>query len=242
VDVDTFAPAANTRRDGALRILGVGRLVEKKGFDVLVRAIAALGEDAPRIECTIVGSGRERERLESLIRALKVEDRVQLAGEKENGEVRSLMRASDLFVLPCRIDPGGDRDGIPVVLMEAMACGVCAVSGDLPAIGELISDEKTGVLVKGDSVESLAVALRRLIGNAQLRQRLGEAGRQRVIEEFSLGVNVQRLLAAFANGMTWNVWESGVPDVRTAEAVGADEAISSGSVPQSFASNSAGQR
>jgi len=242
VDVDAFAPAGDRRSDGALRMLAVGRLVKKKGFDVLIRAIAALGEDALPVECTIVGDGRERARLECLIETLNVEDRVRLIGEKENGEVRSLMRASDLFVLPCTIDPGGDRDGIPVVLMEAMACGVCVISGDLPAIRELVSDHESGLLVKGDSVESLAAVLRELIGDPELRRRLGEAGRQRVIEEFSLGVNVQRLLAAFSNVMRRGIRQGDIPDVRTEHSAGAREAMSVRAVTERSVSGSAGRR
>jgi len=242
VDVDTFAPVAKTRGDGVLRMLAVGRLVEKKGFDVLIRAVAALGENALPVECTLVGDGREREGLESLVHALEIEDRVRLIGEKENGEVRRLMRVSDLFVLPCRIDPSGDRDGIPVVLMEAMACGVCAISGDLPAIRELITDRQSGLLVDRGSVEALAAAVRELIGDPELRRRLAEAGRQRVIEEFSLGVNVQRLLAAFSQVVMRGAREGDSGYVRAGNHGGATEAVVSEAVAERSLSGSGDRR
>jgi len=202
VDVDAFAPAERRAGEGALRVLAVGRLVKKKGFDVLIDAMTKLREAGSNVQCRIVGEGPERAALDTLVRARGVADRVSLMGVKSNDEVRCLMRDADLFVLPCRIDPTGDRDGIPVVLMEAMACGVCAISGDLPAIRELITDGKGGVLVEPGDVDALADALRELAADAGRRTRLGQAGRERVIEEFSLGVNVQRLIAAFSATVT----------------------------------------
>lgn len=198
VDVDAFAPSSRSGGDDVLHVLAVGRLVKKKGFDVLIEALEKLGDAAPELECSIVGEGPERAPLERLVRSRGLESRISLLGAKSNAEVRRLMLAADLFVLPCRVDPTGDRDGIPVVLMEAMACGVCAVSGDLPAIRELIADGEGGVLIEPGDVDSLADALRELAGDAARRTRLAETGRQRVVEEFSLGVNVQRLLSAFS--------------------------------------------
>ncbi|MDY7107620.1 MAG: glycosyltransferase [Planctomycetota bacterium] len=201
VDVDVFAPADRAGRKAELRILSVGRLVPKKGFDVLIDALAQLGDDANGVRCTIVGDGPERGRLEELVDEHQLGDRVELTGAKGNDEIRGLMRRADLFVLPCRVDASGDRDGIPVVLMEAMACGLCAVSGDLPAIRELIIDGEGGVLAEPGDVSALTGALRELIGDSARRDRLAAAGRQRVVEEFSLSVNVQRLLSAFSRAM-----------------------------------------
>jgi glycosyltransferase involved in cell wall biosynthesis len=111
----------------------------------------------------------------------------------DNDRVKSLLMESDAFVMPCRDDSSGDRDGIPVVLMEAMACGLPVVSGDLPAIRELVHHDQNGLLVNGTDAGAIATAISRLADDPALRQRLGKAGRQRVVDEFSLSENVSRV-------------------------------------------------
>ena len=174
-----------------------GRLVEKKGFGVLVRAIAALRDQGVELQCRIVGEGPQREELERLIEACDISDRVELLGARSNDEVRELMGRSSLFVLACQPDSSGDRDGIPVVLMEAMASGLCAVAGDLPAIRELVIDGETGVMVAPGDVDELVDVLASLASDTGRAKRLGARGRARVSEEFSREVNVMRLLDAF---------------------------------------------
>jgi len=127
-----------------------------------------------------------------------VADRVDFAGAKSNAEVRELMGQAAVFVLPCQQAADGDRDGIPVVLMEAMARNVCVVSGDLETIRELVADNVAGVMVRPGGVDELSDVLVRLSRDAALRRRLAAAGRVRVAEEFSLETNLDRLLAAFA--------------------------------------------
>jgi glycosyltransferase involved in cell wall biosynthesis len=214
VDVDAFAPSGRPVRGQKLNILSVGRLVPKKGFDVLIEAIAALNGNAQDLKCTIAGDGPERARLAAMIREQQLEDRIELVGARSNEEIRGMMRAADVFVLPCRVDATGDRDGIPVALMEAMACGLCVVSGDLPAIRELIVDGEGGLLVESGSVPSLMRALQGIAHDPARRARLGAAGRQRVVEEFSLGLNVQRLLAAFAGALTVNAPQADCADAQ----------------------------
>ena len=120
------------------------------------------------------------------------------------------MGEADLLALPCRTDSNGDRDGIPVVLMEAMACALPVISGDLPAVRELVIDEQTGLLVPGDDPAALTIALARLADDPALRRRLGEAGRAHVLAEFALDVNIDRLEQALAGAAG--------PDPRLAEA------------------------
>ena len=189
--------AAPCGSHAAPRLLAVGRLVRKKGFDTLIHALAELQERSIEVSCDIVGSGSEQEALWALVVKFGLEDRVQLTGAMSNLKVRRLMGDIDLFVLPCRITQDGDRDGIPVVLMEAMAAGVCVISGDLPAIRELVRDGETGVLVPpGDSM-GLAQAIRDLLLQPERRRVLGLAGRAWVQQEFSEEVNVRRLMEAF---------------------------------------------
>jgi len=176
-----------------LTLLGLGRLVPKKGFDVLIEACRILVGEGLAIECTIAGDGPEIHRLQALADGLPV----RFPGAIANRDVPALLRGTDIFALPCQISPDGDRDGIPVVLMEAMAMGVCAVSGDLPTIRELILDNESGRLVPPGDPQALATCLRALAGDPSLRASLAREGRRRIEEEFSSGKNLARLLAAF---------------------------------------------
>lgn len=208
VDLDEFSVADPTQGRG---ILAVGRLVPKKGFDVLIRALGraveadgkpsgalSLRPAALGLRLTLVGDGPEEKALKALAEEVGVADRVDFVGAKSNDQVRELMGRAALFVLPCKQAADGDRDGIPVVLMEAMARGVCVVSGDLPTIRELVADNQCGVMVPPGSVDELSDVMVRLLGDTEDRQRLATAGRARVVEEFSLDVNLDRLQAAFS--------------------------------------------
>jgi colanic acid/amylovoran biosynthesis glycosyltransferase len=190
-------PAAESH--AGVRILTVGRLIPKKGFDVLVDAVASLLRSDPNLglSCRIVGEGPERTGLEQQIRILGLQDHIDLAGPMPNADVLAALSDADLFVLPCRVEPGGDRDGIPVVLMEAMARGVCVVSGDLPAIRELILHARTGLLAPPGDATALAAAMETLIRDRALRAKLAGQGRERVAQEFSSGMNAARIMAAF---------------------------------------------
>ena len=178
-----------------LTLLGLGRLVPKKGFDVLIEACRILAGEGFAIECVIAGDGPELKRLQSLAGGLPV----RFPGAIANRDVPALLEGIDIFALPCQISPDGDRDGIPVVLMEAMARGICAVSGDLPTIRELISDNKNGCLVPPGNAESLAACLRRLAAGPALRASLAHEGRKRIEEEFSSAKNIDRLLSALTD-------------------------------------------
>jgi glycosyltransferase involved in cell wall biosynthesis len=184
VDVGEFAPRTPPNNDPP-RVLTVARLVEKKSIDTLVRGLP----DGWRL--TVAGDGPMMAELKSL-----ADQRTTFLGAVDNARVTQLLAEHDAFALPCRVDRNGDKDGIPVVLMEAMAAGVPVVSGDLPAIRELVRHDATGLLVDGTKPDDVRAALSRL-SDAALRSTLGAAGRQRVVEEFSLSVNLDRLEAQF---------------------------------------------
>jgi glycosyltransferase involved in cell wall biosynthesis len=179
------------------RLLAVGRLVEKKGFDDLIAALAAVRDRGAEFHCRIVGDGPQRASLEQQIRAAGLESRVRLEGAQSNDQVQRWLLEADLVVLPCRPTDSGDRDGIPVVLMEAMAAGVAVISGDLPTIRELVRHQQTGCLVPPGAVEPLGQAILQLMTDSALRHRLADAGRRWVEQEFSQAINIQRLTAAF---------------------------------------------
>lgn len=197
VDVSEFSPPAS-RPAGPIRIVTVGRLIEKKGFDLLLHALAKQPADMPQFQCTIMGGGEEAASLESLRDSLKLQDRVEFTGAVPNHEVRERLQAADLFVLPCRIAKSGDRDGIPVVLMEAMASGVPVIAGDIPSIRELVRHDGSGLLVAPESVTELGTAITRMLRDGETRDRLARGGRDRVVEEFDLALNVGRIGASIA--------------------------------------------
>jgi len=176
-----------------LRVLSVCRLVEKKGIDTLVRAVGILVHGGRAVELTVAGDGPDRNRLASIAGESGCRTSVAWLGAVDHDRVRELLAAADIFVLPCRTDRNGDRDGIPVALMEAMACGVASIGGNLPAIAELIEHGRSGMLVDGTKAEELARRIAELADDASLRRRLGDAGRMRVIEEFSTEANMAKM-------------------------------------------------
>lgn len=191
---DEAPPRAES--DAPPLIVAVGRLIPKKGFDLLVRAVARLIAEGERCRCQIIGGGPQQQYLEGLIAGEKVGAHVELAGPQTHKVVKRMVAQGDIFALPCRVDPTGDRDGIPVALMEAMAAGVCAISGDLPAIRELIKHDETGMMIPPGDVDALVDVLRRLINAPGLRSRLAEQGRAHVRAEFSDEVNLARIRSA----------------------------------------------
>lgn len=199
VDVPPERPRAE-RPAGPIRLVTVARLVEKKGIDVLVRALGALRQRGLDVRADIVGGGPEQDRLTRLASELHLGDHITFHGSQEHARSLQVVDEADIFVLPCRVDTAGDRDGIPVSLMEAMARTVCVVSGDLPAIRELIEHDVGGVLVPPGDVDPLADALERLIRDPELRTRLARGGYRKVQQEFSTDRNVRRIISALKLG------------------------------------------
>lgn len=193
VDPEEFVPATGREVSQKPVILGVGRLVRKKGFDVLLRALKNLRDGQVSFSCDLVGDGPERASLQSLCEELQLKDAVQFHGARSNHEIREMMQNADLFVLPCRVSQSGDRDGIPVVFMEAMASGLCCISGDLPTIRELIRDHETGFLVPPEDVDALTDCMKGILQDGEQRQRMAAAGRIWVRNEFSIQTNVARM-------------------------------------------------
>jgi glycosyltransferase involved in cell wall biosynthesis len=180
------------------RILAVGRLQEKKGFPYLVGACYLLKQRDHRFACEIVGEGPERAALEQLITSLGVEDSVHLSGRLPFSEVITRYRQADIFTLPCILAKDGDRDGIPNVLLEAMAMQLPVVTTRWSGIPELVEDGVTGLLIESGDEEALADALARLLEDVNLRESLGKAGRAKVARDFDVYRNVERLLALFS--------------------------------------------
>jgi len=178
------------------RLLTVGRAVAKKGLDTLVEALALLPDELSW-HWTHIGGGELHEALKAQVKRLGLDGRVTLLGSREQVEILSAYRSSDLFVLPCRIAPNGDRDGLPNVLVEALSQGLACISTPVSGITELLTDEVNGLLVPPDHPEALAAAIARAIGDPALRERLGKAGAERVHAEFDHKATIGRLIALF---------------------------------------------
>jgi glycosyltransferase involved in cell wall biosynthesis len=182
------------------RLVSVGRLVDYKGFDVLIRACARLRDAGRPIRCLIVGEGPERARLDALITKLQLGGLVTLEGGKLQREVVSSIASADLFVLACVPGSGGLQDGIPIVLMEAMALGVPVISTKLSGIPELVVDNRTGLLVAPGDDGHLAAAIERLLAEPSLADDLRRRGREIVEKEFDVAHSVEQLCTEFRRG------------------------------------------
>ncbi len=172
-----------------LELLAVGRLVEKKGYDVLITAVRLLEQP---FRLRIVGEGTERVRLAAAIRAAGLGDRVQLSGGLTHTDLPAAYASAHVVVVPSVVDRSGDRDGLPNVVLEAMACGRPVVASDVAAIGTAV-DADTGVLVPPGDPGALAEALSALDADPSRRTTLGAAGRSRAESDFALGPCTARL-------------------------------------------------
>ena len=195
--VDIPPPSRPADRRRRFTVCFVGRLVPKKGVDTLVAAIDILRSQGADCICHIIGDGPQMDALRHLIRSLALEDRVELHGAKDHQSALQCIAASDAFALPCRTDRHGDREGLPVALMEAMAAGKPVVCSPFPGLEDLVIHERTGLLVPSDSPKLLADAIKRFASDAALASRLGAAAKEAVSSEFSTDINIDRLLNAF---------------------------------------------
>jgi glycosyltransferase involved in cell wall biosynthesis len=203
LDLSRFPPdrAEREAKDGTdpgnpVIILSVGRLVEKKGTDILLEALARL---PAQLHWRLVhaGGGPLKGRLERRARALGIVQRVQWRGARTQVELLAEYRAADLFALASRVASDGDRDGLPNVLAEAQSQGLACVATKVSGIPELVDSGRTGLLVAPESPEEFAGALQTLIADPARRRMLGEAGRERVHAQFALEANLGRLARRF---------------------------------------------
>ena len=188
-------------RDGSdsyhpVTILAVGRAVEKKGFDDLLAALAALPDNL-HWRLIHIGGGARRQALADQARDTGLDDYIDWRGAQPQDVVLAAYRDADLFVLPSRIASDGDRDGLPNVLMEAMSQGLCVITTRVSGIPELIDDSETGRLIDGGDRPALADILAELIVDPAQRQRLGRAGDGRVRRDFAMDRGIERLAVKF---------------------------------------------
>ena len=197
----TEPAGARADRDGSqmddpVRLLTVGRAVEKKGHDILIAALAALPKDLSW-RWVHIGGGGLLKQLKRQADAAGINGRIDWLGSLPQEKVLEHYRSSDLFVLANRIAGDGDRDGLPNVLLEAQSQGLACVASEVSGVPELIKEGINGRLVPANDPDCLTAILNELIVNPQKRNLLGAAGRQTVAEHFSFDTAIGRLAAKF---------------------------------------------
>lgn len=198
LDTDLYMPTTdNLNHEPKNFILAVGQLKEKKGFTYLLQACQNLYQDDINFKCHIVGDGPLRDELEKQIHRLELERIVQLHGALPHEQVVELYSQASIFALPAVTSSDGDRDGIPNVILEALAMQIPVVSTHHSGIPEVISNQENGLLVEAKDVQALTDALQTLLEQPALRKRLGISGRNIVIEKFDLNRNIGLLYQEF---------------------------------------------
>ena len=203
VDLSRFPVYSNRKHvndgsspDRAVRIITVGRAIEKKGFDILIDALSTLPKNL-HWQLEHIGDGPLIDTLASQAESLSLTNRVSFNGFRNSEDLMDLYRACDVFVLPCRVDAEGDMDGLPNVLVEAASQAMMCISTDISAIPEFFTSGENGLLVKPENAAAIAEAVRMAVTDPSMRQKLGTAAAERAKERFSFADNIVTLTALF---------------------------------------------
>lgn len=200
IDTEAYAPVPPPNNPQPI-ILSVGRLVDTKGFPTLIEACALLRDRNLPFRCLIIGDGPDKYLLFEMIKKYGLSDQVTLLGRKQPAEIESYYAQSALLALPCCVsklhDEPGNHDCLPFVLIEAMAKGIPVISTPMGAIPELVRDGETGLLIEPENPEALAAAIIRLLQDQDLAQRLAQAGRAQVVQEFDVSQTTSHLMHLF---------------------------------------------
>jgi glycosyltransferase involved in cell wall biosynthesis len=192
-------PAADPNISREQFILAVGRLVEKKGFDILIDACAALRDAGRPIRCVIAGGGDEFDRLVAQVAQRDLGGLVDLLGPVTRDRVIDLMRRATLLAVPCVTGADGNRDALPTVVLEAMAVGLPVVATPVGGIEEMIQHDVEGIIVPERDVSGLAAAITSLFDEAPMHARMSTAGPARVAAEFTQDATLPRLIELFTS-------------------------------------------
>lgn len=207
--IDTVAIGPeSTARESTTSVLAVGRLVEKKGFDVFVDAVAALGARIPTLTATLVGTGRCEEDLRGRVKARGLSGRLTLPGPLSQAAVMTAMRTHQVLAVPCVVAPDGDRDGLPTVIVEAMAIGLPVVATGVTGIPEVVQHGRTGLIVPERDPAALAAAIEVLIRPHGPRHQLIAAARRLIEEQFDITRNVRQLADRFVESSAMGIHHS----------------------------------
>jgi glycosyltransferase involved in cell wall biosynthesis len=180
-------------------VVFVGRLVEKKGVNVLLDAFALLGERFPRLRLTIIGEGPARASLESQASTLGVEGATRFVGAVPNTEIPKLLNQHAIAVVPSVIAASGDQEGLGLVAIEAMGCGCALLAADLPALRDVVDHGRNGLLFEVGNAKALAECLLLVLENEELRIRLANTGRSSVLQKFDWEQSAEKYRKIFAD-------------------------------------------
>lgn len=194
VDTDQLRPRATPITGRPFTILCIGTLHEVKGQAVLVDACRELRDAGIVVRCRFIGDGPDEAALQARIDAGGLSGTVTLDGRRTRAEVIELLASADVLIAPSVPTASGKREGIPVVLMEAMACGLPVIASRLSGIPELVEDGVSGILVTPGDASAVAGAIRRLVDDPATRARMGAAARERVVRDFDLMTNARTIV------------------------------------------------
>lgn len=201
IDLDWFTPG-DKKPEGTFTFLCVARLVEKKGHAILFEACRKLVERGVSFQCQVVGKGRLRAPLQEQIREMKLGDHVKFLGPLRSGEVLERFRGAHASVLPCVEGSDGNKDGLPVSIVEALACGVPVVTTPMTGIPEVVEHGKNGLLVPFRDADRLADEMERLVKDADLYEGLRARARPSVASAFDMHDTITQLEELFRESMS----------------------------------------
>jgi glycosyltransferase involved in cell wall biosynthesis len=190
LDLNIFKNNYRKQKNNLNFIISVGQLKEKKGFEYLIKACRILNKEKINFYCEIIGEGPEKEKLNSLIEKYKLKNHIKLLGALQHEEVIIKLCKATVFVLPCVLAKNFDRDGIPNVILEAMAIKLPVVSTNFSGIPEVIKNMYNGLLVKSRNEIDLAKGIKIILNNKNLIEQFGKRGRLTVEEKFDIKKNI----------------------------------------------------
>lgn len=168
VDTEFFRPLETPKKEDMFQILSVGYLIERKGFEYLIKAMNDVLKKYENVQLTIVGSGPLEKKLNNLIKKLKLQNNIKIIKNISDDELLRLYNSSDIFVLPSIVDSQGNTEGLGVVLLEAMACKLPVIGSNIGGIPDIIQDGETGLLVTEKDISGLSRAILNIIENEKL--------------------------------------------------------------------------
>ncbi len=202
VDTGSFRPRMPVPISSIPKIGTIGRMVEKKGFDTLIDSCEILVKKGQPFHLEIAGSGPLHDDFQTRVNDKNLSEMISFIGALPHDRIPYWLKSKDIFVLPCKRDRYGDIDGIPVVLMEAMAMGVPVISSRISGIPELVEDGITGLLIEEDDAEALSEAILKILSDTSQRNILIQNSIEKVKKDFELSVNSTKLSDLFSEAIS----------------------------------------
>ena len=197
IDPERFLPLNKKITENKIQLITIARFVEKKGIDYLLEALSTLKDEGINFEHLLIGDGPLLEIYKLRIKELGLSNVVKILAPMKQERIKSALGASDIMILPCIVASNGDRDIMANVLKEAMAMEVPVITSDISGIEELINNRQNGLLVPEKDVPALVGAIKELINNQVLRTEIAKEGRKKIISDFNVKIEAQKLSSLF---------------------------------------------